>query len=138
MFDRKRITAVLGAGAAAAAVLALPTGAQAAPQACVKDMPGPEGQAWVVKQNGALRQSTHFGGGSAFDAEQGQLVVNGSEYAAVPNDPAKCNVTATAITFPTQQLSGLFVGRSLSSTTGGRMRWLDSITNPGNVQKVIT
>jgi hypothetical protein len=120
------------------AALALPTGAQAA-QPCAKDMPGPANVAWVVMQNGALRQSSHFGGGSAFDENQGQLFVNGAEYTAVPNDPPKCTATATSITFPSQTLGGLSVSRSLSSTgPNGLMRTLDTITNPAAQQKVIT
>src|SRR6476659_8101522 len=100
MFSRRHIT-LLGAGAAVMAALALPSGASAA-QPCVADLAGPTGIAWKVQQNGTLRQSTHFAGGSAFDANQGQLFVGGAEYTAVPNDPPKCSAAATSLTFPSQ------------------------------------
>jgi hypothetical protein len=99
MFISRRHISLLGAGAAAVAALALPTGAQAATQVCAKDLPAPEAQAWKIQQNGSLRQSIHFANGSAFDEGQGELSVNGQAYAAVPNDPPKCTTTASSITF---------------------------------------
>jgi hypothetical protein len=135
MFSRGRKT-ILGATAAVIAAAALPAGAHAA-QPCAANLPGPSNQAWVVKQDGTLRQSIHIGGGSVFDAGHGRLAVNGAVYPEIPNEAKACTATATQLNFPTKSLGGVNVSRSISASNG-LLRYLDSITNPTAQQKVLT
>lgn len=114
--------AVPAAVIAAAAFGASATSAQAAVP-CFKNY----GAGWTVQNDGSLSGSLQDNG-SAGDENHGALSVAGVDYPKA--DGNLCAQTASAMTLPTRNLGGLTVSRSVSET-GGKLRWLDTITNPG-------
>jgi hypothetical protein len=124
------------AAVAVAATTALAAGAAPAHAGipCFKDFTGP-GAAWEIQNDGSMEKSLSINGGSALDEGHGRLTVAGVTYPKLPNAEGPCVQTTTTMSFPARSLGGVTVSRSISSS-GGRIRWLDTITNPGGFKNV--
>lgn len=85
------------------------------------------GTGWKVQNDGSLSGSLQLNG-SAGDEDHGRLKVGGVAYPKL--DGNLCAQSPTAMSLPARNLGGFTVSRSVSET-GGKLRWLDTITNPG-------
>lgn len=110
----------------AAAALGVTSSSAQAAVPCFKTYSGP-GQGWKVQNDGSLMQSVQDNG-SAGDEDHGALAVAGVAYPKLAGN--LCAQSANAMSLPARNLGGLTVSRSVSET-GGKLRWLDTITNPG-------
>lgn len=82
---------------------------------------------WTVQNDGSLSGSLQDNG-SAGDADHGALSVAGVDYPELAGN--LCAQSDHAMSLPARNLGGLTVSRSVSES-GGKLRWLDTITNPG-------
>jgi hypothetical protein len=115
--------------AAVLMALGLPVSAHALPSTCFATLPGPEGAEWQIKANGSLSTRLAVGLDRAFAADHGVLVIGGSVYPSIPNDPLAFDRTGNTITFPSRTFGPFSVSRSVSVATDGRLRFLDTVRN---------
>ena len=117
------ICRALPAAVIAAAAFGASAGTAQASVPCFKNY----AEGWTVQNDGTLSGALHDNG-SAGDAGHGALSVAGVDYPAIAGN--QCAQSTTAMSLPARNLGGLTVSRSVSET-GGKLRWLDTITNPG-------
>lgn len=82
---------------------------------------------WKVQNDGSLQGALH-NSGSAGDQNHGRLAVGGVAYPQL--DGNLCAQSTAGMSMPTRNLGGYTVSRSVAQV-GGKLRWLDTITNPG-------
>lgn len=116
---------------AATLAAAFTVGAPAANAAvpCFKTYANP---GWKVQSDGSLMNSLQSGG-SAGDQGYGRLKVGGVAYPQL--EGSLCAQADQAMSMPGRKLGAFTVSRSISGS-GGKLRWLDTITNPGGGQMV--
>lgn len=117
---------LLPAATVAAAAFAASAPAAHAAVPCFKTFDG-AGSGWKVQNDGSLMQSLQSNG-SAGDQNHGRLSVGGVAYPKLDGD--LCVQGTTSMSLPTRSVGGFNVSRSVSEV-GGKLRWLDTITNPG-------
>ena len=109
------------------ALAILPANAQATPSPCFAELPGPAGEAWKIGSTGSLETRLAVGDDRAFAAGHGALKIGGVPYPSIGN--AGCDRNGNTLSFPKRSFGNFEVSRSVSTTSDGRLRFLDTVRN---------